>query len=50
MKLKDINLQVLIKAIHYVLNSIKLLILFGIRKDCHNNGRNVFLYLFIEGL
>jgi hypothetical protein len=33
---------------HYVLKSTDLLILFGIRKNCHSSGRNLLLYLFID--
>jgi len=33
---------------HYVLKSTDLLILFGIRKNCHSSGRNLLLYLFIK--
>jgi hypothetical protein len=31
-----------------VLRSINLLILFGIRKNCHNRERNILLYLYIK--
>jgi len=32
----------------YILRSTDLLFLFGIRKNCHRNGRNPLLYLFIK--
>jgi hypothetical protein len=35
-------------GIHYVLRSTKLLIVFGINKNCQNSGRNLLLYLFIR--
>jgi hypothetical protein len=35
-------------GIHYVLRSTKLLIVFGIRKNCQSSGRNLLLYLFIR--
>jgi hypothetical protein len=53
----SINHQVFIKfwqnsfkqeVIHYFLRSTNLLILFGIRKNCHSSGRNLFLCLFIK--
>jgi len=36
------------EAIYYVLNPTNLLILFGIRKNYHSNGRNLLLYQFIR--
>jgi hypothetical protein len=46
----DQILTVLIQAgsKHYVLGYIKLLILFGIRKNCHSSGTNLLLYLFLK--
>jgi hypothetical protein len=55
---KDIKHQALIKfwknwskqevIIHYVLKNTNLLLVFGIRKNCHINERNLLLYLFIK--
>jgi hypothetical protein len=55
---EDTNHQVLIKfrqtwskqevVIHYVLRSINLLILFGIRKNCHSSGSNPLLLPFVK--
>jgi len=36
------------QVMHYVLISTNLLILYGLRKNCHCSGRNVLLYLLIE--
>jgi hypothetical protein len=33
---------------HYILRSINLLILFGIKNNCHRRRRNLLLYLFME--
>jgi hypothetical protein len=33
---------------HYVLRSTNLLIVFGIRKNCQRNGRNLLLYLYLN--
>jgi hypothetical protein len=33
---------------HYILKFTNLLILFGIRKNCHSSGSSLLLYLFIE--
>jgi hypothetical protein len=33
---------------NYVLRYINLLILFGIRKNCHRNGKTLLLYLFTK--
>jgi hypothetical protein len=33
-------------GIHYALRSTNLLIVFGIRNNCHSSGRNLLLYLF----
>ena len=55
--LKNTNDQVLIKfqqnclkqkVGQFVLRSIKLLILFGIRRNCLSSGRNWSLYLFMR--
>jgi hypothetical protein len=35
-------------VIHYVLVSTNLLILFGIRRNCHSMGKNMSLYIFIK--
>jgi hypothetical protein len=32
----------------YILRSTNILILFGIRKNCHRNERNLLLYLFMK--
>jgi hypothetical protein len=34
--------------IYYVLRYINLLIVFGIRKNCHSSGSDLLLYLFIR--
>jgi hypothetical protein len=56
-KLKRINHQILNKfrqncsnqeVIYHVLKSTDLLILFGIRKNCHSSGRNLLLFLYIK--
>jgi hypothetical protein len=36
------------EVIHYVLRSTNFLTLFGTRKNCHTNGRNLLLYRFIK--
>ena len=55
--LKDVNHQGLFifkqnifarEVEEYVLRCINLLILFGIMKNCLDNGRSQFLYLFIR--
>jgi hypothetical protein len=33
---------------HYVLRCRNLLIIFGIRKNCHSNGKNILFYMFIK--
>lgn len=55
--LKDVNHQglfifkqnIFVREVEeYVLRCINLLILFGIMKNCLDNGRSQFLYLFIR--
>jgi hypothetical protein len=36
------------EVIYYILRSTNFLILFGIRKNCHDSGRNLLLYLFTK--
>jgi hypothetical protein len=33
---------------HYILRYTDLFVLFGIRRNCHSNGRNLLLYKFIK--
>jgi hypothetical protein len=33
---------------HYVLRDTNLFVLYGIRRNCHSNGRNLLLYQFIK--
>jgi hypothetical protein len=33
---------------HHILSFTNLLILFGIRKNCHGSGRNLLLYVFVK--
>jgi hypothetical protein len=56
-KLKSYRSQVLIRfrqnrsklgVKHYVLRYTDLFVLYGIRRNCHNSGRNLLLYRFIE--
>jgi len=34
--------------VHYVLRNTNLFVLYGTRRNCHSNGRNLLLYLFIK--
>jgi hypothetical protein len=38
------------KVTHYALRSTNFLILFGIRKNCHSNGRKLLLDILIKGV
>jgi hypothetical protein len=40
----------LILAREYILRSTNLLVLLGIRKNCHSTGRNLLLHLYIRSV
>jgi hypothetical protein len=44
----DQILAEVIKAGDYVLRYTNLFVLYGIRRNCHSNGRNLLLYKFIK--